>query len=53
MKDIMMPCPYCDSNVTVKFPCCGYLCMRCGKSFEEEDVKENKVPSVQGTNPNV
>ena len=24
-----------------------------GKSFEEEDVKENKVPSVQGTNPNV
>ena len=40
MKDIMMPCPYCDSNVTVKFPCCGYLCMRCGRTFTEEDKIE-------------
>jgi DNA-directed RNA polymerase subunit RPC12/RpoP len=48
-KDIR--CPYCGNGITVKFPCCGYLCMRCGKTFEEEDIRDlgesvgdNKLP---------
>lgn len=40
-KDLMQnsnkTCPYCGKNNCVKFPCCGYLCMVCGKTFEDED----------------
>lgn len=42
-------CPYCGSKSTVKFPCCGYLCMKCGKTYESEDVNdlgENRLSQV-------
>jgi DNA-directed RNA polymerase subunit RPC12/RpoP len=31
-------CPYCGSTVHVKFPCCGHLCLRCGKTYDEQDI---------------
>ena len=27
-------CPHCYSTKSIKFPCCGYLCLACGKTFE-------------------
>jgi DNA-directed RNA polymerase subunit RPC12/RpoP len=41
MENAAVRCIYCNSQATVKFPCCGYLCMKCGKSFDEIDI-ENK-----------
>lgn len=32
-------CPYCESRYNVKLPCCGYLCMTCGKTYELDDIK--------------
>jgi DNA-directed RNA polymerase subunit RPC12/RpoP len=49
MESVSLPCPYCGSSISVRFPCCGYLCMRCGKNYEEEDVIElgsNKMPKM-------
>jgi tRNA(Ile2) C34 agmatinyltransferase TiaS len=37
MQNSDKTCPYCGKSNSVKFPCCGYLCMVCGKTFEEED----------------
>lgn len=33
-------CEYCGSDRTVRFPCCGYFCVNCGKGFEEEDIDD-------------
>jgi len=43
-KDIK--CPYCDNETNlVKFPCCGWVCMKCGKTFDEQDIEEMKNDS--------
>ena len=34
-------CPWCGLYNSVKFPCCGFLCMCCGKTYEEEDTDAN------------
>jgi transposase-like protein len=49
LANVAVECPWCDSKNAVKFPCCGYLCMTCGKSYEEEDIK-NKQRSQSGGN---
>ena len=42
MSEQCISCPWCKSVSCMKFPCCGYLCMKCGKSFEEEDMKKEE-----------
>lgn len=34
-------CPWCGQRNSIKFPCCGYLCMHCGKTFDEEDLNDS------------
>lgn len=41
MKTTVQECPYCGSTKALKFPCCGYFCMNCGKTFEEEKEDGN------------
>ena len=38
-------CPYCGFKRSLLFPCCGYYCLNCGKSFEEE---ESNMPEEKG-----
>jgi DNA-directed RNA polymerase subunit RPC12/RpoP len=41
-------CPYCGATKSLKFPCCGYFCMNCGKTFEDETQDAgNKLSEVQ------
>ena len=47
METIELKCPYCSSASSVKFPCCGYLCMRCGKNYEEEDIINMEKQNVR------
>jgi len=47
------PCPYCESNINVKFPCCGYLCIKCGRFFDEEDIEELNKGIRNGNNNEV
>lgn len=32
-------CPFCGETKSIKFPCCGFFCLNCGKTFEEDDSK--------------
>jgi len=41
-KEPVPNCFYCGSAKTLKFPCCGYFCMACGKTFEDADIEECK-----------
>jgi len=38
MESNDVQCPFCSFHLTVKFPCCGYMCMKCGNAFEEDIV---------------
>jgi predicted CopG family antitoxin len=51
-KDILMKtsnqeCSFCGATNSVKFPCCGFFCLNCGKTFEVEDEGPNKMSPVQ------
>jgi ribosomal protein L37AE/L43A len=35
-------CPYCGNICSIRFPCCGWICFKCGQSFLEEDIEEEK-----------
>jgi hypothetical protein len=34
-------CPHCLSRKSIKFPCCGFLCLFCAKTFEIKEEQEN------------
>jgi hypothetical protein len=36
-------CPWCGGEKSIKMPCCGHLCMSCGKNYDEEDIKNNSI----------
>jgi hypothetical protein len=42
MKNVDKKCPWCGLRNSVSFPCCGFLCMACGKVFEEEDIQNKE-----------
>jgi DNA-directed RNA polymerase subunit RPC12/RpoP len=38
-------CQYCGSIAMVPFPCCGSLCMACGKLNEESE--DSNKPAIK------
>ena len=46
-----LSCPHCKSEAVLKFPCCGWLCMKCTRRFEDEDIKKDDKETSGSSNP--
>lgn len=43
MEQDNVACPNCGNNKgLIKFPCCGWVCMKCNNTFDELDLEKEK-----------